>query len=77
MPLIMNDLGEFVDPEPEPAYLNLTRIMPREAIRGHEKHVYHRTCPACGRRFDTTRKNKEYCSPACCNLAYRRRRAER
>lgn len=59
MPLIMNDLGEFVDPEPEPAYLNLTRIRPREAIRGHEKHVYRRTCPAC------------------CNLAYRRRRAER
>lgn len=73
--LLMNELQEFVDPEPGCAYPSLANIKPRKAIEGHEKASYQKKCPSCGRVFRAVHKSKVYCCESCRTSAYRKRKA--
>lgn len=75
--LLMNELHEFVDPEPGCAYPSLERIKPRRTIDRKERADYNAVCPTCGGSFRSNHKSKVYCSDHCRNVAYRKRREGR
>jgi hypothetical protein len=46
-----------------------------EQRRRTGRHAHERTCTQCEQTFTSTRGDARYCSPACRQRAYRRRRA--
>ena len=74
--LLINELGEFVDPEPGCAYPSLAEIKPRRLADDGDWPMYGKVCPGCGREFRTDHKTRVYCSESCRSSAYRRRKKE-
>lgn len=51
--------------------MSLGRLIRREARSvDREKVILVKICPACGKKFDTTRQNAKYCSSQCRYQAY-------
>lgn len=71
MPLIMNSLGEFVDPEPGCSYPKLAAIDPSRMKPDDEEWrtvgtgKLEKECPECGTFFRTSSNRRITCSAAC------------
>ena len=80
--LLINEMGEFVDPEPPERHLKLAHHgpndrAPRKPQQGTRDGA--RRCGYCGARLDDRADpRKRYCCKACASLAsyHRRKKAE-
>ena len=69
--MLMNELGEFVDPEPACAYPKLAGLDPKRFAPDDERECavgfgrYERICTECGTMFRTTSHRRVTCSAAC------------
>ena len=79
MTLIMNNLGEFVDPEEPPKLMKLTYHNPNDRMFRPINHVRpnNRCCARCGKPFYSQQSNHIYCSADCQRQADNARKRER
>lgn len=70
MTLLVNEFGEFVDPEPPCAYPRLAAIDPMALDIGESDDPkwlgrYVKECAVCGAKFRATNSRQVTCSPHC------------
>ena len=71
--LLMNEYGEFVDPDEEPRHMRLKPSNVGQIRADEVRRTARRRCATCGREIDGTRK---YCSERCRVIARRERRGK-